>query len=44
MLWEVQDLVEALDLQGNVVKQVHLEQMEPRVLEVKLDPRDSRVH
>jgi len=44
VLWEVQDLVEALDLLGNVVTQVHLEQMEPLVHEVTLDPRDSRVH
>lgn len=43
MLWEVRDLVETLDLQEHVVMQVHLEQMEPLVLEVKLDRRDSRV-
>lgn len=43
MLREVQDLVETSVLQDNVVIQVHLEQLEPLVLEVMLDPRDSRV-
>jgi len=43
VLWEVQDLVETLDLQEHVVMQVHLELMEPLVLEAKLDHRDNRV-